>query len=401
MVQTPAFLQARAVQYEIHALVEGRWRIDGIVTAEGAPVAPDPAAFDKLEAEAIERATALLGGTGGIAAVKVVRERRRADGFTTTREIFAREAPPAPKQPPLAIARLRPSAAGTGWCDSVADLYRRDACRLISLLLRGFLDRLSITPLELLHYAPYLRKLEDNWGLVSAAVSRVAQLQAAAGGVGARTERIKMLIDEAKARAREAQSVRRLPVYAGDFPAWTDAIATRIGEGEARFYLHVAVARHLAGVQGYGGRLEFALGGLEQAVSGAVAAELDAYAAGCLESPALVMDLLGHQPSLAAALIALAELAQGRPAVNGAPEIAVRLQRQLCRGALPGCVPVLWERIERELALAKPLSHDGTQEWHLLMRLRDELPEAAPAAWRAPIEAALGERVRRAREVAA
>jgi hypothetical protein len=403
-LQVPAFYEARAVHYEIHALVDGRWRIDAIVAADGVPAPLDRSAFEKLEAQAIAHAAALLTGNPDIAAVRVIRERRRADGFTTSREIFAQEAPPPPKEAPLAIGRLDASAApGAAACASLADLYRRDACRMISLTMRSFLDRLSITPLELLHHFPYQRKLEDNWGLVAAAVSQVAQSQANSSGenTAERALRLNQLIDQAMAKARDAQSVRRLPVYDGNFQAWANAIARLVAAGERVFYFHVAMARHLVGMPGHAGRLEFALGGLEQTVDDTVGSELDAFAAGCLESPQLVMDLLGRQTNLAGALLALAELAQGRPADRNAGELAQRLRRQLAQGALPACVPVLWERIARELIRAKPLSRDRAQEWALLMQLRDELPPAAPPPWGEAIEAALGERARQVREAAA
>jgi len=405
-VRIPGFLQARAVQYEIHALVEGRWRIDEIVAPDKVEDGRDHDSCDRLENAAIERASELLAAGGGIAAVKVVRERRRGDGFATTREIFAKDAPPA-RETPLLLGRLpgpaKASAPAQEWCADPADLYRRAACRLISVLLRSFLDRWSITPLELLHFGPYARRLEDNWGLVGGAINHIAQARAKAadGDASAEAARLGRLVEAAIVKARMAEAQRRLPSYAGDFPAWAEAVSGLVGAAEASFYRHVAIARHLAGMPGYLGRLEFALDGLDQGAAGDLAAELDAFAAGCLESPQLVMDLLGPQPNLGTALLALADLANGRCAAKGLPETAVRLQTRLRGGALPLCLPVLWERIERELARPKPLSRrESGQEWALLMRLRDVLPEAAPAVWRAPIEAALAERVRRVQEAA-
>ncbi|MBV9861458.1 MAG: hypothetical protein JO267_04845 [Alphaproteobacteria bacterium] len=397
-MRLPAFLQGRSLQYEIHVLVEGRWRIDEIVAGDGPGGELDPV---ELEQSAIERAQAVLSGAG-VAAVKVVRERRRADGFATTREVFAKEAPPAPKEPPLAMGRLQ-ARPETAICQALPDLYRRESCRMISILMRSFLDRLTITPLELLHYGPYARKLEDNWGLVGAAVNQLSQLQAQAGAEQ-RAEHLKALIDQGIARARAAESCRRLPAFAGNWTEWGEAIGAVAGEdaGDRRFYLYLAIARHLAGMAGYIGRLDFAVSGLEQLAAAApLVAELDAFSAGCLESPQLVMDLLGPQPNLAAALLALADLAAGRFAAKGAPDTTVRLQERLRAGQLVECVPVLWERIERQLAGAKPLSRtDPEAEWPLMMRLMDDLPAAAPEPWRARVEAALARRVHKAREMA-
>jgi hypothetical protein len=399
------FFEARRLHYEIHALVEGRWRLDEILAGELQPGqgAMDRAGFEALEQAAIARATAMLADRT-IAAVKVVRERRRNDGFTTSREIFLKEAPPFPKEAPLLTGRLAAALpVAPAVCDDIADLYRRPACRVISIVLRSFLDRLVITPLELLHCAPYLRKLEDNWGMVSAATNQIAQLQAASGDneVAARRDKIAQLFDRAVAKARDAQGLRRLPVYDGEFQAWADRIGAATAERDRGYYFHVALARHLMGSASYGRRLDFALGGFEQPLSIALAAELDGFVAGCLESPVLVMDLLGHQLNLAQALLALGALAGGQLGGQPPDALGTRVNAQIRRGALPQCIPVLWERIHRELVRLKPLSrNDERREWDALMRLRDELPVLAPDEWREPIEAALRERVRQRRNAA-
>lgn len=392
--------QTRRVRYEIHSKVGDRWRLDAVVEdARGMAerLVGGGGALDDIESAAVERANALLA-TGTIAAVKVVRERLRDDGFSTAREIFFREAEARPEAPPS----VSPLDAPAPLCAAPEELSTRPACRVVSNVLRSFLDKLSVTPLELLHFHPYQRKLSDNHTLLQGALHQIAAAQARATGEkpAERLRALQKLVDAAESRAREIQALR-LPLFQGDFAAFAARVAAASGEGDRRFFLFAAIARHLQGGSAFMAKLEFALAALAAAPNDPWSRGcLDEFAAGCLDDPQTVGELLGRRRNLADALLALARLATGRlpQGEAGAPATVGQLSAFLRGGTLPLSAEALWERVSRELRRNRPLCrNDSTMEWPTLLRLRDTLPQECPADVRPAVEGALQERIRRHR----
>jgi hypothetical protein len=392
--------QRRRVRYEIHSKVGDRWRLDAIVEdARGvAERLAGGGALDEIENAAVERANALLA-TGSIAAVKVVRERLREDGFSTAREIFFREANLRPEPPPS----VSPLDAPAPLCAAPEELSARPACRVVSNVLRSFLDKLSVTPLELLHFHPYQRKLADNHTLLQGALNQIATVQARATGEkpAERLRALQKLVDAAEDRAREIQALR-LPQFQGDFPAFAARVSAASGEGDRRFFLFAAIARHLQGGSAYMAKLDFALAALTAVPDDPWPRGcLDEFAAGCLDDPQTIGELLGRRRNLADALTALARLATGRLAESeaGAPATVGQLGAFLRGGMLPLAAEAVWDRLTRELRRGnRPLCrNDATMEWPTLLRLRDTLPPECSADVRPAIESALQERIRRYR----
>src|SRR5882757_5000428 len=87
------FFDSRRLRYEILKLCDKRWQIAEVV-GEGREDRPrhyGRSDFEAFEQAVLVKANALLAG-GEVQAVRVVRERERDDGFTTTSEIFNRQA---------------------------------------------------------------------------------------------------------------------------------------------------------------------------------------------------------------------------------------------------------------------------------------------------------------------
>jgi hypothetical protein len=114
-----------------------------------------------------------------------------------------------------------------------------------------------------------------------------------------------------------------------------------------------------------------------------------------------VVDLLGHQPNLAAALGALSDLACGAGVAGDADGSLAKLRGLIAGGALPMTAETLWDRIVRELNRGRSLSRtDQKQEWNLLMKLSDRLLAACPTERRSIVDAAVKSRMRRLRDAA-
>jgi len=353
------------------------------------------------------RANALLAG-GQVKAVKVLRERQRADGFTTTSEIFFKEATTKAE----ASATVSPYDGPIGVCATPGDLYGRSACKAIGGMLRTYLDKQLFTALELLHFHPYIRKLnDDSYYLIQGSLHQVSTAQVRAGGgeVKGRTEALLQLLEAVETKARNAMAEKQMPAIAGDdVKGFVEQITQRYPAEDRRFYVVVGIARQFQGMQSIQARLDFALEQLHGAHFEAdveMRQLFDELAAGCLDSSQLVMDLLGHKPNLATALVALSDLARGQggggPEETGGTGTVPRLRELIGRGLLPLSVETLWDRILRELARGRPLSRtDDKQEWGLLIKTSDRLLADCPEDRKAAISEHFKTRLRRVREAA-
>jgi hypothetical protein len=285
-------------------------------------------------------------------------------------------------------------------CESVAEIYAREGYKAVGTLLRSFLDKLQITPPELLHFAPYLRKLNDNYSLVQGALHQVAQSQTkdAGGDYKPRYAKLLAFADAIERRAREAAGERKLPVLEGnDLARLWARVEARLGEKDALFWCNVAIARALQASPGAFAKLEVALYWLEVPLEEPLRTIADNYVACALDNPTVIKDLLGHRPNLAAALTGIADLAAGT--LPGPPPADSRLPilaAELGRGGLRLAAHSLWERVLREAARGRPLAKDEPRrEWTTLMKLNDRLVAACPAGMKEAMRLAFRQRVKR------
>jgi hypothetical protein len=394
------FFESRALRYEIHLLVEKRWQITQIA-GDGKALGNNPLArvqFEEFEKSVLAKANALLAA--GVKAVRVMRDRIRSDGFTTTTEIFYKEATNVSSERPATVGRYEGEVP---LCTKPEDLASRAACQVIGVVLRSFLDKQFITALELLHLHPYIRKLNDNYSLVQSAVHQVSTAQAKAAGsdIKDRSTALFGFIEAAEAKAREAMAEKKLPAIEQDFRKFAERIAARYDGEQRRFYASVGLARHFQGSQSYLARLDFALDHIPDEPLPEMRSLLDELAAGCLDSSQLVMDLLGYQPNLATALTALSNLACGTGAAKDEGGSLKKLRGLIANDMLPAAAESLWDRLLRELVRGRPLSRtDEKQEWGLLMKLSDHLLACCPVEYKRPIDDAIKVRLRRARDAA-
>jgi hypothetical protein len=390
------FFEARRLRYEIQILVEGRWQIAGVVD-DGRE---HQRRFGRHEFEAIEKdiiaRASLLLASRHAQAVRVMRERLRADGFSTMAEIFKKNAAGEAAEAPLTVGQWDEPITV---CETADGLYAREAHRVMGAVLRSFLDRLSITPIELLHHHPYIRKLNDNYSLVQGALNLVARAQTKGGGeLKGRTDALLGFVDQAEKRARDMLVEKRLPTLEdGDLQRLADRMAARTAPNDTDFYVNVAITRMLQATPSFLGKLEAALGWMGRPVDARCRRLVDELIAALLDTPSVVKDLLGHRGNLAEALVALAELAAGK--ASGGDEILARLSAEIGVAGLPLAAGALWERILREVERGRPLcKNDERREFPTLMKLSDQLQEACPTELKDALRAGLRTRTRRLRE---
>lgn len=333
--------------YELHVRRDGRWRID--------------AAFDAQEAA--ELAARAEISAHGAEEVKVLKYRPFA-GFEVEVCVFHRKASDNKDD----VVMLGGGADGAPVCRHVDDLYKFESRVVAGRLLRLFLDKHRITVSELLHGWGYARRLDEQGGLLRAAVAAVARWQCDNLGVDAkeRTRALTEYADQILSRLRAYNAVRKnlAPLEWRDLDRCRRRIALDVGEGDGDFFFMAQVTEALQGANGALAKLEILLDPWEEAGTDQTALLLEAFIADALGGADVVRELLGPQPNLAAGLATLADLLFGRPpALDGAPinPALTRIGRMAVEGRAPQCRAMLIERIRSSLASEQPLDRRNPQ----------------------------------------
>ncbi|GGF35224.1 hypothetical protein GCM10011611_46880 [Aliidongia dinghuensis] len=376
------------MRYEILALVDQRWQIVQVID-DGRDELGRP--FDRLDYEKLERrveaaASAVLSQTG-VSAVRVVRERERADGFVTRAEVLSRQAPPVPADKKVAVLDV---AGPVPVCRGLDDLFARPACRAIGTMLRPLLDKLGATPIELVTYEATSQAVLQQDSAINTAISRAARAQEG-DTERQRSNFLGNLVDRARLRVKAAQAERNMPRLGPEgLDALLDALEGRVAPEDFRFWAFRSLSAHFKGVSLYG-KLEIVLDLAKPNPSAVGMGLLDEFAACLIDAPSLLKDVLGDQNELGPALLLLAQIAAGRaPAGAAADAPSVRLAAELAAGRLPQAHQALWSRILRSIEGRKRLTRGGAnEEWAGLMTLERALLEIVPQAWQGPVQAAV------------
>lgn len=384
-------LPSASESYEILALRNGHWQIAMVMENEcrraGRPLSA--AALEAFEQQVRGMATAQLG-IFGTQSVKVVRERIRPDGSMTVSEFLSINGGASGAR----MIGLSPIRDAGPRCEAAGDLLQRPACQVIGTLLRGLLDELGASPLELLTDETWSRRLQPHEALLASAIRKVASLQAG-GDPAPRAATLERLIGETQRQARAAAAgMPRLPdLDAGGI----DVLLARLralGTVDGDFLAVRALARHLRSAGSPLPKIEMLLDLLVPGASTAGVALVDRFLAGLVDAPSVVRDLLGSQPDLGTALIAACRFATGvAPDGRGdAADLTHRLTGPLAAGLLPDTRDALWDRVAGGLLSNRPLASELHAEWPLLKRLDKELLVLAPDSRRTRLAAAVAAR---------
>jgi hypothetical protein len=392
--------RASSHHFEVMTQRDGRWLLDSTVGTELDALGREPTTreIQKTEENAVSRAKSLLA-SGDFQAVKVVCESTGVFGHKTTKEIFSQVSTVKRGE------RLIPQAykGDIPLCATPDDLTRRPACRVIGTVYRDFLNKYGLIGIELVHFFPHFRRLDEQSVLMQGGLKVIAERQAQGTDRPAK-ERFAQLQDLARKaldRAREAMAERHLPPFAdADLDALMARLAQRFEGDDVRYYAVVVMAREMMGAPSQLARLDLALRALPQAHEVDAVGLLDEVVAGCLDMPGIVVELVGHQPSLAEAMVVLSELGNGAFwAARGGNALGVQVASHIREGRLIWAKQSVWDRILREIASTNPLiKAEPKREWPETQRMIDVLGAAAPEAYKERILAQLSARLDRLRQ---
>jgi hypothetical protein len=294
--------------------------------------------------------------------VKVVRNWHRSDG-TMIESVVHSEGRTVKDDAPVRIVPIE--SVPEEKCETPDDFLGDSARNVVNRVFRNYLDKVILTPTELMHSYKELKRLQDKDNLVPSAVDRVAALQTKDGSQDAKSrgQEIFKSIDEISARARRIESLK-LPKVEGRL---SDAIAKidSMDAVEDRDYLALVVlSRDLMDARSWLGKLErLCQLAMEDDDPHAIGI-LDGVIADVLGSN-VVQDVLGYQAGLGAAIIAMFDLAEGKLGAQRteAGESSAILNKLFAERKLPASRALLLDRAHRQIRSTSPLnrSEDGKE----------------------------------------
>jgi hypothetical protein len=305
------------------------------------------------EAEAIEQAH--QGRRGGYAAVRVLRVTydEESSSYQEREVLFLGDR----QKSPMAEAAKRED--GGALCATLTDFYTPRSRRAIKRLLGDWLTRMNITAVELLHHTDYVSKLENSGTTLQGAVQRAAIAQGRSSGrnVQERMREIFGVVDKAIARVRLDARAGRLPHIVD---GRVNMLLGVLPQGPERSYVFgVALTDFIREGKTTGAKL-IQLIELLAGAEPAVLTLMDPYIAEFIEDATALTELLGPMPHLGAAVLRIADLAQGRPSTSDAPgEPLAALCAQIAAGRLPRCREALVRRLVGTLRGHRELTDGG------------------------------------------
>lgn len=341
------------VSFEVQVLEDKHWVVTQFMADEGQAKAFAESLLQK----------------GNHAAIRVVKDWQRLDGSHSETVVLEKTGELKSQGPDLALGAI----ADAPICRELGDFYLPEARQTIGRLVRKYLDELQLTPSELLHSGPELKRFGDKGNLLFSAIDRVATLQAAAMGEDSKARRdvLSKAWDDILARAR---------AFAANKPPLCKTFAEIMAEvakgGEhAAYATQSLMALRLLDVRSYQAKIDILLAWAEEPQAATALDLIDLFIADTLLSAQLIQDLLGYQANLGAALTQLCDLAEGKakPA-KFAPETFAALNALFAKGCLPQSKAVLLGRVMRELGGANLLSrNEPKQETDVFTRLAHRL----------------------------
>ncbi|HZH27357.1 MAG TPA: hypothetical protein VEY95_09255 [Azospirillaceae bacterium] len=309
----------------------------------------DSAQDDEAAAVTYARAQVTQGRAEG---VRVLKQWHRADGAVVETEVFTEW---RPRSNHITIQTVEEAHR----CESLGEYYEVDARLTMGRVLRKYLEHTVVTPTELLHNYSELKRFRDKDNLMASALGHVAQVQAGPEA-GRRREEMFHVLERVTERARLA-SKRELPaVRSTGFGHLHRELAAKVADEEADYLALVALSRELVCHRNWSQKLGVLLGILagENGIDAGSASLVDGVTADVLGSASVVQEILGPQPNLAAAILALADLADGRldTSKRNADDFAITLNSLFAAGRLPQTRRVALDWVRRQLKGGQPLN---------------------------------------------
>jgi hypothetical protein len=339
-------MAAGRASFEVQALRDDRWVAEDLRETESAARAAAKATFAKGQCQGI----------------RIVKNWLRADGIMTETVIFTETREPEPPQVTIVPISTAP------FCHRTEEYYRLESRITINRLFRKYIEKMCLTPTELIHNYRALKKIQEVDTLFPAAVDRVATLQARISGDEPRMRRDEVFtaVAQMAQKARRAEENTRLPQLKGiGFDKVIHRIERIVPPEEVEYYALVVLCRDLVERRNWLGKLERLAELARPEVRGNVLSLVDGVVADVVGVPTALQDILGYQRNLAQALCSIADLWEGcfNSERSDAHEQITVFGPYLADGRLESTRRALMERLLRQLSSVQPLDrHEPGRE---------------------------------------
>ena len=324
--------------FELQTQQSERWVTEQVCESENAARAAAKAAFAKPQC----------------AGVRILKNWTRSDGTVTENVIHTETRQPA--EPKVVISAVDDAP----YCRKTSEYYQFDSRMTVNRLFRKYIEKVYLTPTELMHNYKALKKVQEADSLFPSAVDRVATIQANATGEEAKTrkEEIFRAVAKMTQRARKVEEVPNLPKLKGnDFAKVIERIEAMAPPDEVDFYSLVVLSQELTEHRSWLGKLERLASLAGPAQRAEVLALLDGVIADLIGVPTALQDVLGYQRNLAQALCAIADLCDGRfTAKSDAKEQIDILLPLIADGRLAETRRSLMQRLLQQLSGSQALN---------------------------------------------
>lgn len=325
------------------------------------------------EAEARAIAMALIAKRRH-SAVRVVKYWRRADGLVTETVILHESVS-------MSEGKVTPGQIEDApHCKKVRDYYRLESRETIGRLFRKYLEKVILTPTELIHSAKALKRVQEVDTLFPPAIDRVATLQAKAAEIDSRARRdeIYKAVSQMTQRARRTEEIPNLPsLRHNDFARLVSEATALAPPEEGEYFVLVVLSRDLMQHNSWLAKLDRLASLTLPDLPAATLALLDGVYADLFGVPSALQEILGPRTNLADAVIAIADLCEGKLAAEATPDLAEAMRlinRLIAAGRLPETRTSLLDRLQRQLAGGQPLArNEPGQESEALRKVATRL----------------------------
>jgi hypothetical protein len=295
---------------------------------------------------ALKHAKAQLG-QGGVIAVKVMKETLDEESGTYDSVSIFEDGEPEKKEK----AKTEPPKLP---CFKPQDLFSHHARSVMSRVLKSTLDEWQLIPMELIHRADMLEKLEARSTILQAAIQQVAVAQSA-NSPGSLHEIFRLLMD----LALKSMDMVIADERKGRLKSLSDGSIAAFWNGrtpgpDSGYQLAAGIAKQLKTSNGWAGKIR-SLVELTNDLPSDEAKRLvsletiDSFIAEMIRSPASIADLLGPREDLGAALFSLASLFLGTQDAGQRPAHLEPLAKAMANGTLGRSRGALAERILAEI----------------------------------------------------
>ena len=247
-------------------------------------------------------------------------------------------------------------------CRASTDFHKVEAGSTMHKVLRQYIDKMVLTPTEVMHNHRELKRVLDFEALVPSAVSRVASLQAKESGEepAKRNRALFDMINELHEQTRLAEARPNLPdlTKLPNLASVVERLEKLVGPDQIDFFALVCLSKDLAQTRSWLGKLERLLGLIKDDADPRSRALVDRVAADIFGTTDGLRDVLGRQPDLSTAMCALIDVIEGRFTANGpdTPEVTAQLAEYLSSRNLAETRLALLRSVKRQLRGSAPLT---------------------------------------------